>query len=46
LFLLFPAALGEISNETKRINQKTKRKDESGVNVNSITKLTSDVDYL
>jgi hypothetical protein len=36
----------EMSKETKRINKKTKRKDEPGVNVNSITKLTPDADYL
>jgi hypothetical protein len=35
----------EISKETKRINQKNKKKNESDVNVNLITKLTSNVDY-
>jgi len=34
-----------MSKETKRINQKTKRKYESGVNVNLVTKLTPDPDY-
>jgi hypothetical protein len=36
----------EVSTETKRINQKTKRKDEPGINVNLITKLIPDADYL
>jgi hypothetical protein len=36
----------EISKETKRISQKTKRKNESDVSVNLIIKLTSDADYL
>jgi hypothetical protein len=35
----------EINKVTKRINQK-KQKDESGVSVNLITRLTSDANYL
>lgn len=45
LFLLFSLHEIEISKETKN-KQKNKRKDESGVSVNLITKLTSDADYL
>jgi len=37
----------EMSKKIKKISQKTKRMDKSGVNVNLITKLTTpDVDYL
>jgi len=37
----------EISKETKRMNQKTEREDESGVNVKFNYKLlTPDADYL